>query len=197
MDIEGNVYKTIKIGTQTWMAENLRTTRFQDHDQLGFIKDSTEWKTYNTAAFCNYNNTDNEDTIATYGRLYNSWAARDYRNIAPKGWHVPTISEFMTLFKYLGGYNIAGYKMKEAGNLHWELPSDNNDNSSGFTALPGGWTYENQEYVGMGSFANYWTRSESAGSDDGVFVYMYSPLGDIYIRYNPYSCGYAIRCIKD
>ncbi|MCU4155333.1 fibrobacter succinogenes major paralogous domain-containing protein [Carboxylicivirga sp. A043] len=102
-DIDGNVYKTIKIGKQTCMAENLRVTRFRNGDALPNITDNDKWSIQAVAAYCNYNNTEDLDTIATYGRLYNWYAVADSRNIAPKGWRVATPEDWNILIDYLGG----------------------------------------------------------------------------------------------
>jgi uncharacterized protein (TIGR02145 family) len=137
-DQDGNEYKTIVIGTQTWMAENLRTTKYRDGTAIPNITDKTAWEALTTGAYCNYNNTTSADTIATYGRLYNWYAATDSRNIAPAGWHVPTDAEWETLIYYLGGFRVAGGKMKETGTTHWISPNTGATNESGFTALPSG-----------------------------------------------------------
>jgi hypothetical protein len=97
MDIDRNVYKTIVIGNQTWMAENLRTIHYQNGDELQNVADTAQWARLESGAYCNYNNTEDPDTIATYGRLYNWYAVADSRNIAPKGWHVASASEWNTL----------------------------------------------------------------------------------------------------
>ncbi|TRZ53760.1 hypothetical protein D4S03_01290 [bacterium] len=92
-DQDGNIYRTITIGSQTWMAENLRTTTYRNSDAIPLVTDSTAWKNLSTGAYCNYQNTNNIDTIATYGRLYNWAAVTDNHKIAPFGWHVPTHDE--------------------------------------------------------------------------------------------------------
>ena len=117
-DQDGNVYKTIHINGQTWMAENLRTTKYRNGDPISKISNNTAWASLTTGAYCNYNNTENIDTIATFGRLYNWYAISDPRNLAPKGWHVATNTEWKTLTLLLGGENLAGYKFKEIGRAH-------------------------------------------------------------------------------
>ena len=102
-DQDGNVYKTITIGTQTWMAENLRTTKYRDGSNIPLVTSHASWLTLTTGAYCNYNNTTNCDTISSYGRLYNWFVTSDSRNIAPVGWHVPSEAEWQTLINYLGG----------------------------------------------------------------------------------------------
>jgi uncharacterized protein (TIGR02145 family) len=100
-DQDGNVYKTVKIGTQTWMAENLRTTKYNDGKSIENVIVASKWEGLSTGAYGNYNNTTSSDTIATYGRLYN-WSAINTGKLAPKGWHVPTDDEWSVLTRYLG-----------------------------------------------------------------------------------------------
>ena len=112
-DIDGNVYKTITIGTQTWMAENLRTTKFRNGKDIPEVTVDSIWAILTTGAYCNYKNTRNIDTIVTYGRLYNWYAVYDSRNIAPEGWHISNEADWTTLTNYLGGPYVAGLKLKE------------------------------------------------------------------------------------
>src|ERR1035437_682216 len=163
-DQDGNVYKTITIGTQTWMAENLRTIKYRDGTPIPNVTDNTTWTNLTTDAYCNYNNTTSADTIAIYGRLYNWYAATNSHNIAPIGWHVPTEAEWTTLIYYLGGYSVAGGKMKETGTTHWKTPNTGATNESGFTALPSGvrsdWrTTPIGKFVNMGYHTIYWSST--------------------------------------
>ncbi len=194
-DIDGNVYKTIVIGNQTWMAENLRTTHYQNGDEIPNVTDNTVWKDLTTGAYCNYNNTTDLDTIATYGRLYNWYAVADSRNLAPKGWHVPTISDWDRLIDYLGGDTIASNKLKEVGDLHWADPFEST-NSSGFTALPGGWRYLSKSTSFMGFYADYWAMPEYS-STSAPFLYLFYFNSFMYRGINYKVNGYSVRCIKD
>lgn len=194
-DIDGNVYKTIVIGNQTWMAENLRTTHYQNGDAIPNVTDNTTWKDLTTGAYCNYNNTTNLDTIATYGHLYNWYAVADSRNLAPKGWHVPTISDWDRLIDYLGGDTIAGYKMKEVGDLHWGSPNES-DNSSGFTALPGGWRYLSKNTNKMAFYSDYWAMPEY-NTASAPFLFLFSWNSFMYRDINFKVNGYSVRCLKD
>jgi uncharacterized protein (TIGR02145 family) len=137
-DINGNSYKTISIGTQTWMAENLRTNKYRDGSAIPIVTNNTEWAALSSGAYCIYVNNETE-IPATYGRLYNWYAVADIRNIASRGWHVPTDAEWLTLITFLGGESVAGGKLKETGITHWGSPNTNATNESGFTALPGGY----------------------------------------------------------
>lgn len=161
IDQDGNEYKTVTIGTQTWMAENLRTTKYRDGSAIPNVTDNTAWTNLTTGAYCNYNSTTNTDTIATYGRLYNWYAATNNRNIAPEGWHLPTETEWRTLIDYLGN-NVAGGKMKETGTTHWLSPNTGATNESGFTALPSGVRSDFRElgkFFAMGNLGYYWSST--------------------------------------
>ncbi len=195
VDIDGNEYKTIVIGSQTWMAENLRTTRYRNGDKIPNIKDNTQWSNLETGAYCNYNNTEDMDTIATFGRLYNWYAAGDERNIAPKGWRVPTVMDYNILFNYLGGDSIASNALKEVGNYHWQDPFES-DNSSGFTALPGGRKDFNRDTKGIGYYGLWWTITQNSETKSCFFfLYYYDSL--VWKNINYKKNGYAIRCIKE
>ncbi len=193
--IDGNIYKTIVIGTQTWMAENLRVTHYQNGDEIPNVTDNTTWKNLATGAYCNYNNTTDLDTIATYGRLYNWYAVTDSRKLAPKGWHVPTISDWDRLIDYLGGDTIASNKLKEVGDLHWADPFEST-NSSGFTALPAGGRYLSKSTNDMGFYTEYWAMPEYS-STSAPFLYLYYYNSFVYRGINYKVNGYSVRCIKD
>ncbi|WP_430814635.1 fibrobacter succinogenes major paralogous domain-containing protein [Carboxylicivirga sp. RSCT41] len=193
-DIEGNVYKTIVIGKQTWMAENLRVTRFRNGDAIPNITDNDKWSIQAVAAYCNYNNTEDLDTIATYGRLYNWYAAADSRNIAPKGWRVATPDDWNILIDYLGGETIAGGKLKEAGNEHWESPNEA-DNSSGFTAQPGGFRFNDEDIKGIALYGYWWSTGQNGSSAARLQLFSWSQ--EVYKEMRSMNTGYSIRCIKE
>jgi uncharacterized protein (TIGR02145 family) len=193
-DADGNLYKTVKIGTQWWMAENLRTTRYNDSTSILLITDSATWGTLTTPAYCWYNN--NPGTYKkSYGALYN-WFAVNTGKLAPKGWHVPAETEWNILIGYLGGNLVAGGKMKESGTLHWESPNTGADNSSGFSALPGGARLSFGWYVSLGRYGFWWSVNDSIGgcTADRPLAYQ-SP--EIWYDYSPKVHGYSVRCVKD
>ena len=196
-DQEGNEYKTITIGTQTWMSENLRTTKYRDGSEIPNVTDSTEWIELTTGACCNYNNTTNADTIATYGRLYNWYAVNDARKIAPTGWHVPTDAEWTTLIAFLGGEDIASGKMKETGTSHWISPNAGATNESGITALPlGNRSYYDGRFINLSYYCLFWS-STNIDTTLAWHCEMY------YWDAKAYSYGYwkttgcSVRLIKD
>ena len=142
-DQDGNIYKTIKIGTQTWMAENLRVKTYNDSSAILNVPGTPEWISNTTGAWCAYNNTTNADTISTYGLLYN-WPAVSSGKLAPRGWHIPSNDDWTTLISSQGDirneqhYRIEGGKLKEIDTTHWSAPNTYATNITGFTALPGG-----------------------------------------------------------
>jgi uncharacterized protein (TIGR02145 family) len=201
-DIDGNVYRTITIGTQVWMAENLRVTKFRNGDPIPEVKNDSVWRTLTASAYCNYNN----DTahLKIYGRLYNWFSIRDSRNIAPEGWHIPTNTELQTLLDYLGGDNVAGGKMKESGTTHWISPNTGATNESGFTALPGGYRFITDSahiitggtFHTLGSNGYWWTTTASFQMYSwSKFVHLH--FADVIRDHTNKTFGLSIRCIKD
>jgi uncharacterized protein (TIGR02145 family) len=195
VDVDGNVYHTVKIGTQVWMEENLRVTKYSNGDPLPNMSDTTQWDFTPIGAYCNYNN-DTSNAI-TYGRLYNWYAVTDARNIAPKGWHVPSIKELKTLLAFLGGEGEAGGKMKETGTAHWLMPNTGATNESGFSALPGGYRYNRGgSFHTLGSNGHWWTITESFEMY-GWSECLYYRFADINRNFNYRTFGFSVRCIKD
>jgi len=204
-DLDGNVYHTVTIGTQVWMAENLKTTKYTNGDPIPNITDGYLWLNSSTGAYCNYENDlylANGVGSTVYGRLYNWFAVNDSRKIAPSGWHIPTDAEWTILTTYLGGENVAGAKLKESGTTHWQgLNFQTSTNETYFTALPGG--SNSGSYNNLSSGYNYifseghwwssstyspylaWYRSMRVG-DNGVWR---ENAGFVY--------GISVRCLKN
>ena len=211
VDIDGNIYKTITIGEQTWMAENLRTTHYQNGDPIPNVKNPSSWGSLATGAYCTYNNTTNPDSIATFGFLYNGFTIVDNRNIAPKGWHVPTDEDWDKLQTFVAegeaettstGNGVAGGRLKEAGDLHWGF-ANHADNRSGFTAMPGGQRSVSNtgiEIIGTFQYITYFGCYWSCTSvyPNNLLVRLMVPdfvgisRGQLYLSY-----GNSIRCVKD
>ena len=189
-DQDGNVYKTVIIGTQTWMAENLRTTKYNDGTAIPNITNDTEWGNLTTGAYCNYKNTVSIDTIATYGRLYN-WYAVNTGKLAPAGWHVPTNDEWTQLTDYLGGLSVAGDKLKEIGTMHWKSPNAGATNEVGFTALPGGSRLDYGPFSNFGFFGNWWSTT------GGASRHVYYNVSYVNCYTSNKLMGLSVRCIKD
>jgi uncharacterized protein (TIGR02145 family) len=193
-DIDGNIYKIVKIGSQIWMAENLKVSHYRNGDTIPEETDQTIWGALTTGAWCYYNNSDSFGVI--YGKLYNWYAVIDSRGLAPAGWHVPSDSEWTVLSTYLGGDSFSGGKLKEAGMSHWNSPNTGATNISGFTALPGGWRYNNGIFLYIDYDGHWWSISE----DDGYYAWGRHLNYDITesIRNNfDKEDGFSIRCIKD
>jgi len=193
-DIDGNIYNTVVIGTQTWMLENLKVTKFNNGDALSNIVNDSAWISLTTGAYCNYNNDANNST--TYGRLYNWFAISDSRKIAPTGWHIPSNADWATLIDYLGGKDAAGGKLKEAGLSHWISPNMDADNSSGFTALPGGYRFSDGIFSRIGSNGYWWSATEN----DTLNAWA-RQLGTDHMDCDLNSFlkvdGLSVRCLKD
>jgi uncharacterized protein (TIGR02145 family) len=191
-DVDGNVYNILQIGTQTWMKENLKTTKYSDGNSITNVTDNTAWKTQVTGAYCWYNN-DETTNKNIYGALYNIYAVVDSRNLCPTGWHVPSDVEWDVLRSYLGTYEIVGGKLKEAGTTHWKAPNYGADNSAGFTALPGGARstgFSNITYSGF-----YWTSTRYSTYSNAIILLNTSSVftwGN-YVNYY----GFSVRCVKD
>jgi uncharacterized protein (TIGR02145 family) len=193
-DIDGNLYQTVTIGTQVWMAENLKVTHFRNGDAIPYVTDNTEWSGINIGAYCEYNNDVNN--VAVYGHLYNWYSVTDSRKIAPVGWHVPTDAEWQTLIDYLGGDAVAGGKMKETGTTHWSSPNTDATNESRFSGLPGGYRDGNGYYGVMGVAAYFWSTTEDSGYFAWNRILSYSNSGASRDS-NHERVGFSVRCVKD
>ncbi|OFX37771.1 MAG: hypothetical protein A2X08_01830 [Bacteroidetes bacterium GWA2_32_17] len=193
-DYDGNIYNTITIGTQIWTKENLKVTHYPDGILIPNITDSIQWKNLTTSAYCNYNNTDSFANI--YGHLYNWYAVNYVKNVCPSGWHVPSDFEWVTLTTYLGGENVAGGKMKEAGTTHWSNPNTGATNSSGFTALPGGDRNNSGGFENIGKSCLFWS-SIQFNDLNALYRYLnyYSTEAITVSSFKTY--GFSVRCLKD
>ncbi|MBW6536618.1 MAG: fibrobacter succinogenes major paralogous domain-containing protein [Mariniphaga sp.] len=192
-DVEGNVYKTIKIGNQTWMLENLKTTRYNSGAPIQQLIDAEKWKLDVSGAYCLYNDDDtNKDA---YGVLYN-WATIKKGNLAPKGWHIPTIEEWQELIDFLGGEKIAGGKLKDLGTDFWDSPNKGADNSSGFKAVASGYRSNLGTYASVGNRSVFWTATSKNILQAQLVILMFnSPK--VYVFSNSKNFGCSVRCIKD
>jgi uncharacterized protein (TIGR02145 family) len=194
-DIDGNTYKTVKIGTQIWMAENLKTSRYKDGSAIKKIEDKTQWEFADksqTAAWCYYDN--NSGNNPTYGKLYNYYVVTDPRSLCPIGWHVPKDWEFTILTDYLGGNEVVGGKMKAI--TLWNAPNKGADNSSGYTAFPAGTRYSDGAFDDLGVNGNFWSSTEINSRTAWCFIlsFKYSAGGRV-VNYK--EAGLSVRCIED
>ncbi|OVE78708.1 hypothetical protein BVY01_04640 [bacterium I07] len=193
-DIDGNVYRTIKIGNQVWMAENLKVTHYRNGDPIPHVTSTTAWSNLSTGAYCNYENT--ASNVSTYGCLYNWYAVNDSRKIAPVGWHVPTDAEWRTLVDYLGGSGVAGGKMKESGTLHWKSPNTGATNSSDFSVLPGGYRNNPGDFYSVGSDAPFWSSTEGSSLSAWGWRLGYSISG-VRRGKDDKPSGFSVRFVRD
>lgn len=195
-DIDGNVYKTVTIGTQTWMAENLKTTRYRNGDPISNLIDNYQWGNTSTGAYCWYEN--NAANKGIYGALYNYFAANDSRKLAPAGWHIPTKEEWATLINYLGGESVAGGKMKETGTSYWISPNSDASNLSGFNALPGGYRQRGTGiFLYIGNNCYFRTSTEGSGYESSWHIMLTNQNANIATTYAEKTFGFSVRCIKD
>jgi uncharacterized protein (TIGR02145 family) len=189
-DIDGNIYDTVVIGTQVWIAENLKTTRLNDGTEIPLVTSDTAWSNLRTPGYCWYGNYEAFFNLNHYGALYNYYAVKSGK-LCPAGWHVPDTDEWYTLITFLGN-DIAGGKMKETGTRNWLSPNTGATNESGFNALPGG--FRNAYYKDFQRFrisGHFW-HSEPA---DAMRV-TYSSEDVIHGSLSQ-NDGASVRCIKD
>jgi uncharacterized protein (TIGR02145 family) len=199
IDQEGNVYKTIVIGTQEWMAENLNTSVYRNGDAIPTNLDNPTWQNTTSGAWAYYNN--DVSYACPYGKLYNWYACADARQLCPVSWHVPSDAEWTVLTDYLGGAGIAGGKMKttgisEAATGLWYSPNQSATNSSGFSGAPEGGRSIFGGYDNIGDYGNWWSSSEY-----DAFIawyryldYNYGSAGRYYVLKRN---GFSVRCLRD
>ena len=192
-DIDGNTYRTIVIGGQEWMAENLAVEHYANGDDIPQIVANVDWNDHDhasTGAWCSANN-----SPCAYGNLYNGSVVIDNRNVCPTGWHVPTNTEWTTLTNSLGGQ--AGGKMKSIGTSYWAAPNTGATNVKGFSGLPSGRRGGNGTYSEFGLVGWWW--SSTTGNSPSTLWTRYVGYGDgiLWNESWPISLGNAIRCLKD
>lgn len=194
-DVDGNLYHTVTIGTQIWMVENLKTTRYNDSTEIPLATGIYEWPVILSPRYCWYDNDISKKNI--YGALYN-WNAVNSIKLCPTGWHVPTDEEWKILTDFLGGESIAGGKLKETGTTHWLDPNKGATNETGFSALPGGARSNFGTFYNIGKEGYWWSSTESSNS---FFVVLNRSL-DYDTSYVDRATsfkefGFSVRCIKD
>ena len=200
VDVDGNIYQTVKIGNQVWTAENLNTSHYRNGDTIIQIDDITQWENNVGGAWCyfklgDFNLYNNEfEIVKPYGKLYNWYAVNDERGLAPEGWHVATLDDWKTLLDYLGGYEVAGGKMKTYA--RWQSPADIDVNSSGFTILYGGYRSHRGYFYDFDKYAYFWTSTEE--KDGYCWCYDLFAQSNTVVRYTHIKGnGLSVRCVKD
>lgn len=199
-DVDGNTYKTISIGTQIWMAENLKTTKYNDKSSIPLVTDNSAWANLTTSGYCWFNN-DETTHKNVYGALFN-WYSINTRKLCPSGWHVPVKREWMILAAYI---NENGGKLKETGVTHWFDPNAGATNESGFTALPGGFRSREGAFFSIKQAGFWWSASECTECDafpewNFIDAEDFSLGAESYGYGNQHdnmSFGYSVRCIKN
>lgn len=191
-DLSGNTYHAVKIGTQVWMLENLKTKKYRDGTVVPNVTNDT-WTNLTTGAWCDFTNTAAYGN--KYGHLYNWYAVNDSRNLAPLGWHVATDQEWTTLTDFLGGDAVAGGKLKETGTTNWQSPNTGATNESGFTAQSGGWYYIFS--FNMGADAAWWTATPTEGTDNAWDRFVYYNYTNVARHSEGKKIGFAVRCVRD
>jgi uncharacterized protein (TIGR02145 family) len=215
-DASGNTYPTVTIGTQVWMAENLRTTKYRDGSNIPVVTDNTQWaNNYNNGnplqqpMMCWFNNDQATYTANKFGALYNWYAinpaTNGNKNVCPTGWHVPTDAEWNKLTKFLDPTadttqccsNTAGGKMKSTGTQYWLSPNTDATNSSGWSGLPGGARNPNDGTFGYVASNGYWWSSSESSTGYAWFRGLYYTDGNMYRFGNVKSDGFSVRCVRD
>jgi uncharacterized protein (TIGR02145 family) len=190
-DIDGNEYATIQIGTQVWMAENLRTSKYCNGDPIPNVTDPMQWSNLTTDAWSHYNNESQYDN--PYGKLYTWHAVADSRNICPCGWHVPTDAEWTVLTEYLG--DGAGDKMKSTGSQYWTGPNSDANNSSGFSGLPGGLRTSGGAFNYVSQAGFWWSSTED--NTQAWYRSLDYDLDEVTRDDADKSAGHSVRCLRD
>ncbi|MCB0670199.1 MAG: fibrobacter succinogenes major paralogous domain-containing protein [Saprospiraceae bacterium] len=193
-DVDGYRYTTVIIGTQTWMKENLKTSKFLNGDPIPQVFDNTTWSSLNSGAYTWYENATEKDL--DYGKLYNWYAVTDVRKLCPVGWHIPTAEDWNTLINFLGGTSQAGGKMKESGLKHWNDPNTGATNESGFSGLPGGLRSFNGTFHFLGISGLWW--GTPAGNFGDAYIQALGATSEAVTNYyEDKRTGTSVRCIKD
>lgn len=191
-DVDGNVYKTVRIGTQLWITENLRTTRYNDSTAISTGLSNSDWSSATTGAFSIYDGSASNNT--TYGKLYN-WHAVMTGKLAPKGWHVPSEAEWQTMIEYLGGSSVAGGKLKSTSSL-WMAPNTGATNSSGFSGLPSGYRGTTGGYSLITKSAYFWAATQR-NTTQGEYFLLDNDFASSNANGATKTFGYAVRCVMN
>jgi uncharacterized protein (TIGR02145 family) len=218
-DIDGNTYGTIEIGTQVWMAENLKVSHYPDGTPITAISDEAEWNdmTPDVQAYCWYNNL--TEYIDTSGALY-TWAAAmngelssdtipsGVQGVCPDGWHLPSDAEWKILEMFLGmtqadadNYDWRGSdeggQLKETGFSNWAFPNTGGSNSSGFTVVPGGFRSAKGVFYSVDQSAAFWSTKAEEGTDMAWYRTLNFDREQVYRQYNDMRLGVSVRCVKN
>jgi uncharacterized protein (TIGR02145 family) len=207
VDVDGNVYQTVVIGSQEWMTENLRTSHFANNDPIPHVPAIQDWVALGSSGFCWLYNNGSFNEIP-HGKLYNWFAVNDSRNVCPTGWHVPTAADWDLLSYHLGGANVAGGPLKATGTLqdgtgHWNTPNEDATNQTGFNGIASGtrgfyseFVTLEESYFGKGAIAMYWASS-SVNAENASYRSLSYGNGRVFTEQALKTWGMSIRCVKD
>ncbi|MBN1597118.1 MAG: fibrobacter succinogenes major paralogous domain-containing protein [Bacteroidales bacterium] len=197
-DADGNIYTSVTIGSQVWMVENLKTTKYNDGTGITLITDNSEWRNTTAPAYCWYDN--NISNKELFGAFY-SWNAVNTEKLCPSGWHVPTLTELDELIEFLGGESVAGGKLKATGTIEgadglWYQPNTDATNETGFSALPGG--MRAADFYDF-NYGGVWWLSTEYSPERAHAYYINYDSGAINLNDDGFAKyhGYSVRCIKD
>lgn len=197
-DIDGNIYNTVTIGTQVWMKENLKTTKYNNGDLiLTTVPDTLDVSAEATPNYqWAYNGADSN--VSVYGRLYTWYAITDYRGVCPTNWHVPTDDEWEILITFLGGNNTAGGKMKESGTINWDCANTGANDSSGFSGLPSGYRWKSGKFYNLGQSCDLWSATEVVSDQTKSWARDLN-CSSISVMHGQglKDLGESVRCISD
>ncbi len=197
-DPDGNSYNSVIIGTQVWLKENLKTTKYNNGDLIGTTTPATLDISNESLPKYQWGYDGNESNVTTYGRLYTWYAVTDDRRICPTGWHVPDDDDWETLKTFLcgSGSNVAGGKLKEISTNHWISPNTGATNETGFTARPGGSRYYTGVFYYLGTYSYWWSTTENGAYNAWIRI-IYNSYEYLGKDYNYNKNGLSVRCIKD
>jgi len=193
-DIDGNTYRTVEIGNQVWLIENLKTTKYRNGDPIGTTTFSNMDIRTVFQPKLQWAYESKEKNVETYGRLYTWYAVNDNRGVCPIGWHVPTDSDWEVLIGFLGGDVVAYTKLREVGNYHW-IKYDSGNNDYFFTALPGGYRNSDGQFEDIGLRCSFWSSTD-AGESIAWYRQMNYDSNSIYRYLNLKRNGFSVRCLK-
>ncbi|ASQ90700.1 hypothetical protein CHL67_06965 [Prosthecochloris sp. GSB1] len=206
-DVDGNVYKAVKIGDQIWMAENLVVKHYRNGDPIPEVRELDEWVALESGAWSVQENAPEHGKL--FGKLYNWYAVNDPRGLAPQGWRVPTEEDWRKLEQHLGmnpeeldgvefrgkEENVGG-KLKETGSEHWDKPNTGATNETGFAARAGGYRDNDGPFNFFGKYAAFWTAT---GAENGRVWFRGMTTTDqgVYRFSFNQKCGFSVRCVRD
>jgi uncharacterized protein (TIGR02145 family) len=188
-----SAYSSVAIGSQVWMDSNLQVDCYRNGDPIPHVENHHAWKNSATGAMCLYEGENGYGR--SFGYLYNGHALNDPRGLAPEGWRIPEDSDWQTLIDFLGGNDRAGGALKHKGVKHWKRPNSGASNSSGFSALPGGFRSLYGDYRHLGLYSYFWSSTLFKNNCTSIKVLGYFDSKVVHTG-SPAESGYSVRCIK-